>query len=253
MFYGKSDDNDVFAGDTLKATSPTNALAKHAHPPSLRFSESVRPPTALTQASAVLDDVEMLPTPVSNGSGNPARNQRRKRRTMGFGSLRAKVRQDWEQLQESWRRFGATTHGLPIEEQEEVPSTLVSAQSRRDTEDEVDTMVEVDEVIVDSLTQGPASHTNNNQSDSASEAVRDSLDENDRPVEHDTPRRHPQLLFAPYYLFRRTIWAGLRRFYATSFAEPHLEKHYRQETWQVSKVSVRLVLCLTRRLNVAVL
>jgi hypothetical protein len=217
--------NDVLSGDTIKNAHSRSKAASFSFDRPGRSMDVVLPDTA----AADVDDVEMLPSPGTEGSS------RRRRRNTGF---RARVLREWERMHAAWFNFGLSSSGthIPVEDPAHTelddarsPVSPVVPLSQNHSDD-----AEVDEVIVDSLTQTSSTDTH---FDTPHDPTHKEPTEGDQDTaegeEASQPRRR---LLAPYYLFRRTVWKGLEGVFNTHFAEPELEKRYRHETWTVSKV-----------------
>jgi hypothetical protein len=233
-----SEDTMTFMGDDTIKVSQSGTLLPKA--PSLSF-EHAQPSTSLASAGAVRsDDAQALPSPVTDNSYGSPRKRRR-----GDAGFRISLRRAWGKMGAAWRGFGFSGSDAllePIDVDDADPNSPLPISST--TPDYADDD-EVDEVIVDNLTQASSSNTQSETGfDSDKEAEADEmgvLDTEQRPS-----RRR---LFTPYYLFRRTVWKRLRRVFATRFAERVLEERYQYETWIVSKVSTRD--CLERLVHIA--
>lgn len=222
MGYADSDNSCLH--NTVKAVDFTK------EPSTSRSADSLpRPlPAMLTTYETQTETVNMLPS-------SPAEDRymtRRPRRRGAGGDIRARILGEWESLQDAWRKFGRSTAVLPITTQDtELSTPMVPMVDHSANKDEMD---EVDEIIVDNLAQNLGTPT---QSDSVAEASKEPIDTYEEYQAHHEDEGHRNLsILIPYYVFRRTIWNGLCHFYATSFAERDLERHYRRETWKISKV-----------------
>lgn len=229
MVYSHSEDS--FLHDTVKLPAvPTVDVV--VQPSASDFTDSVTlpRPAPLTSYGTAHEAGHMLHSPVSDVELGPLRRSRR-RSDGGNNGIRARLLDEWENAQARWRKFGKSSTVLPVTTHDTEPSALLQHTSSQPVDDTLD---EVDEVIVDNLAQDSGSPSHSDYSAEAPKHLLEDVEAKEHPEE--TIRRNSTIL-APYYIFRRTIWYGLHRFYATSFAEKDLERHYRQETWRISKVS----------------